>query len=137
MNKDEPALAQLMFYLSHDLEIPDSVKKDVLKQYSRYLLQAPSDEKANLESAFFGSGNYAKEQWTHKRRVFFYKYLNRRIAEQKRDNVKPKKTQDQILLEVMPQYMHGDSSGRLTLEAIKEGRRRWNKEQEECRASTG
>ena len=34
MIEDEPALAQLMFFLSHDLEIPDAVKKNVLKQYS-------------------------------------------------------------------------------------------------------
>lgn len=59
MIKDEPALAQLMFYLSHGLEIPDGVRNEVLAQYSRYLLQRG---KFNAEQAFFGSGNYAKRQ---------------------------------------------------------------------------
>lgn len=126
MIEDEPALAQLMFFLSHDPEIPDAVKKNVLKQYSQYLLQ---HGKSNAEQAFFGSGNYAKRQWTHQRKVVYFKYLNRRLAEQEHGLTEDKKTQAEILQEVMPKYMHGEGPGALSINAIMDERHDWNREQ--------
>lgn len=115
-----------MACLGHGLEIPEDARVKSKAQWARYLL---SRGKVSLEHAFFGSGNYAKREFVHQRKIFFYKYLNLRLEEQKRDKTKPKKTQTEILLEVMPVYMHGDGPWQLSVESILDGRRRWNRRQ--------
>ena len=73
MFKSLPPLARIMACLGHGLEIPEDARVKAKAQWARYLL---SRGKVSLEHAFFGSGNYAKREFVHQRKIFFYKYLN-------------------------------------------------------------
>lgn len=137
MLRNQPALAQIMFCLSHDEEIPDDVKKKALKQWGQYLL---ARGKKSAEAAFFGSGNYSKRQWIHQRRVVFYKRLEIAISEQKAARSAnpqlPFKTQTQLLIELMPAYMHGDGPGALDPATVLDGFRRWRRKKAQHQGGT-
>ena len=134
---DQPALAQLMFCLSHNEKIPQGVKKKALEQWGQYLL-ARGEKSA--EAAFFGSGNYAKRQWIHQRRVTIYKQLEVAIlkhkAVRKADSKIPFKTQTQLLMELMPAYMHGDGPGALDPATVLDGFRRWRRKKAQHHGGT-
>ncbi|HBK19144.1 MAG TPA: hypothetical protein DDZ38_10935 [Gammaproteobacteria bacterium] len=128
MLPEQPALAQIMFCLRHGEEIPDDVKEKALRQWGQYLL---ARGKKSAEEAFFGSGNYSKRQWNHQRRVAIYRQLEIAIsehkAERKADRKLPFKSQTQLLIELMPAYMHGDGPGALDSATVLDGFRRWRR----------
>ena len=66
MLRNQPALAQIMFCLSHDEEIPDEVKEKALKQWGQYLLaRVRKVQRLHFRFAITQNGSgFIKDDWS-------------------------------------------------------------------------